>query len=86
MNICSLLVHTNPDKASFVQSNLESFPGVEVHGGQNEGKLIVSLEQEGEEDSVADTMSAFRDIDGVLSTVLIYHYGGNDPLDEEITQ
>lgn len=86
MSICSLLVHTNPDKAGFVQSSLESFPGVEVHGGQNEGKLIVSLDQEGEEDSVADTMSAFRDIDGVLSTVLIYHYGGSDPLDEEITQ
>ena len=83
MNICSLVVHTKPEMGPVVSARLEEFTGVEVHGGQEVGKLIVTVEDEGEEISpVSDTMNALRDVAGVVSTVLIYHYGGEESMEE----
>lgn len=84
MNICSLVVHAKPENAAVVQASLERFPGVEIHGGQSEGKLIVSVESDGDEESAANTMAAFRDVEGVINTVLIYHYGEHDKPTEEL--
>jgi len=44
--------------------------------------LIVTVE-DAEEITAADTMMSFNDIDGVISAILIYHYGGDD-LNEEV--
>jgi nitrate reductase NapD len=83
MNICSLIVHTRPEMGSVVSRRLESFKGVQVHGGQELGKLIVTVEDTGESISpVPDTMSALRDVEGVVSTILIYHYGGEESMEE----
>jgi periplasmic nitrate reductase NapD len=83
MNICSLIVHTNPHMGAVVSQRLESFKGVEVHGGQETGKLVVTVEDEGETISpVCDTMNALRDVPGVVSTILIYHYGGEESMEE----
>ena len=84
MNICSVLVHARPEKSEFVQARLEEFPGVEVPGGEDTGKLIVTVEDVGET-TAADTMMAFNSVAGVISSILIYHYGGDD-LDEEMTR
>ena len=83
MNICSLIVHTSPELGPVVSQRLENFKGVEVHGGQATGKLIVTVEDEGEAISpVSDTMNALRDVPGVVSTILIYHYGGEESMEE----
>jgi nitrate reductase NapD len=83
MNICSLIVHTNPLRGAEVSQRLETFKGVNVHGGQESGKLIVSVEDEGESLSpISDTMNALRDVDGVVSTTLIDHYGGEESMEE----
>jgi len=83
MNICSLIVHTQPELGPVVSQRLESFKGVEVHGGQESGTLIVTVEDEGEAISlVSDTMNALRDVPGVVSTILIYHYGGEESMEE----
>jgi nitrate reductase NapD len=86
MNICSLVVHARPEVAGAVHTRLEEFPGVEVHGGAEEGKLIVTVEG-GTDDGLADTMAAFNDVDGVINSILIYHYNGEDELgNEEVKQ
>ena len=82
MNLCSVIVHAKPENCGVVQARLEEFPGVEVHGGEEEGKLIVTVE-DADEDTVADTMMAFNKVEGVISSTLIYHYGGED-LEEEV--
>ena len=82
MNICSIVVHARPEMTDRVQARLEEFPGVEVHGGQEQGKLIVTVEDSGSK-TAAETMMAFNGVEGVINTILIYHYGGDD-LDEEI--
>ncbi|MCU7875841.1 MAG: chaperone NapD [Candidatus Thiodiazotropha sp. (ex Lucinoma borealis)] len=83
MNICSLIVHTKPATGPLVSERLQAFHGVEVHGGSEEDKLIVTVEDEGETVSpVSDKMNALRDVDGVVNTVLIYHYGGEESMEE----
>ena len=42
-NLCSCIVHTRPERGPEVEKLLNSIPGVEVHGGVDEGKLIVCL-------------------------------------------
>ena len=83
MNICSLIVYTQPDKGPQVSKRLEQYQGVEVHGGMIEDKLIVTVEDEGESMSpVSDTMNELRNVDGVVSTTLIYRYGGEESMEE----
>ena len=83
MNICSLIVHTRPEMGLVVSKRLEAFKGVQVHGGLEVGKLIVTVEDEGEAISpVPDTMNALREVEGVVSTILIYHYGGEESMEE----
>ena len=82
MNVCSVIVHARPENSGAVQERLEAFPGVEVHGGRAEGKLIVTVEDAGRE-TVADTLMAFNGVEGVIGSTLIYHYGGED-LEEEV--
>jgi len=83
MNLCSVIVHARPEKISQVETSLTQLPGVEIHGkAEDEGKLIVTVE-DAEEITAADTMMGFNDIDGVISAILVYHYGGDD-LNEEV--
>ncbi len=82
MNICSCIVHARPENGSAVEAQLNSIPGVEVHGGVEEGKLIVTVE-DSENSSAGDTMMTFHSLAGVVSATLIYHYGGDD-LNEEV--
>ena len=85
MNICSAIVHAKPEKAGMVSARLEEFSGVEVHGGQEEGKLIVTVEGS-EDDALADTLTKFSDLEGVISTVMIYHYNEEEAISEEVIQ
>ena len=81
-NLCGVLVHAKPGNSAAIRARLEAFPGVEVHGGDGEGKLIVTVEDT-QQSPAADTMMAFNNIEGVLNAILIYHYGGDD-FDEEV--
>jgi len=83
MNICSLVVHARPENAKAVAQGLLALPGVEVHGGQDEGRLVVTVEDTAQSQA-ADTLAAINGVEGVISTVLIYHYGGDDLESEEI--
>jgi len=83
MNICSVVVHTRPENLAAVQANLESLPGVEIHGGSEEGKLIVTVEDTGDS-TMSETVARFNDLDGVINAVMIYHYGGDEDMDEEV--
>lgn len=83
MNICSLVVHTRANRAHAVERRLLNLPGVDVHGGQAEGRLVVTVEDSEQSDSL-DTITAINGVEGVISTVLIYHYGGEDLTVEEV--
>lgn len=85
MNICSLVVHARPERLGAVQTDLEAMPGVEIHGRSDDGKLVVTVEDEGPS-LAADSILAIQDMSGVLNAVLIYHYGGEETKVEEETR
>lgn len=72
MNLCSVVVYSKPKNSKFVKKELEKYKGVEVHGGVEEGKIIVTLEEESD-NILADTINKFNDIKGVINTVMVYH-------------
>lgn len=73
MSISSLLVHARTEDISRVQDALNSQKGVEVHATTPEGRLVVTVD-EPDNGRAADILQSFRELDGVLSTSLVYTY------------
>ncbi|GAB6044300.1 chaperone NapD [Endothiovibrio diazotrophicus] len=72
MNICSVVVHARLAAAEGVRARLLAFPGVEVHG-ESAGRLVVTVEH-AERAVVSEALMEFHNIDGVLSSALIYEF------------
>jgi len=70
-SICGVMIHARVDKKDLVESTLLRKNGVEIHASTDEGKLVVTVESE-DDSYVADTISGFQDIDGVLNASMIY--------------
>lgn len=86
MNICGILVHTKPDWVEAMKERLTALPGVEVHGVSDEGRMVVTLEEE-DEDTMADAMLQIQRLEGVLSASMIYHHceEENEAIKEEVS-
>jgi nitrate reductase NapD len=80
MNICGCVVETRERDAPAVAQRLAGLPGVGLHASAG-GKLVVTVEDTPEA-MAADTLAALGQLDGVLNTSLIYHYGGDEPLED----
>lgn len=72
MNIAGVLVHARPEKLAGVETQLIELPGVEIHASTEDGRLVVTVEDDASR--LADTVMGLQDVDGVLSTSLIYHH------------
>jgi periplasmic nitrate reductase NapD len=72
MNISGVLVHANPIKIDAIRQSLVEFDGVEIHGESDDGRLVVTIEDIGDQQA-ADTMLAVHRLEGVLSATLVYH-------------
>lgn len=72
-NICGVMIHARLDKQQLVEESLLRTRGVELHASTAQGKLVVTVESE-DRYLVADTISAFKDIDGVLCASMIYQH------------
>lgn len=73
MNICGILVHAHPAGFEAVRERLLGIAGVEIHGVSEEGRAVVTLEED-DEDRMAESMMAIQTLEGVLSASLIYHH------------
>ena len=71
-HVSSLVIFTRPNNIESVSGVLESLTGVEVHGANPEGKLVITLESEGRA-QIVETVDKIEAITGVISTSLIYH-------------
>ncbi len=72
MNISGVVVRTFPRNLQDVWQTLEQFEGVEVHGANEDGRLVVTVEKQGERD-IADLLVHMQDVPGVLSASMVYH-------------
>ena len=80
MNISSLLLHVQPQRAEQVRAQLEQLPGVEVHAVTVEGRLIVTVEK-GDDLEMTRAFEQLGAIPWVHATTLVYH--PSETLDDE---
>ena len=73
MNISSIVVHTRQQNAAVLQGELASLSGVDVHGGNEDGRIVITIEDT-PDNSPADTLMNVQNMRGVLSASLIYNY------------
>ena len=81
MDISSLLIHTQPERAEQVHAQLEQLPGVEVHAATADGRLIVTLEKSDDRE-MTQAFDQLGAIPGVHATTLVYHY--SETLNDEL--
>ena len=72
MNIAGGVIHARPEKLAGVEAQLLGLPGVEIHATADDGRMVVTVEDEAPR--LADTVMGLQDVDGVLSASLIYHH------------
>ncbi|WP_062269574.1 chaperone NapD [Endozoicomonas arenosclerae] len=71
-SISGLAVQINPNRMMDVKEQLHKLPGVEVHITDPTGKMVVTVEEEPGERTMVDTMTRISQVDGVISTALVY--------------
>jgi len=72
MNISGVLVRSYPENIQSVWQELAQIEGVEVHGSNDDGRMVVTIEQT-DAGQLSDMLVQMNDIHGVLSTSMIYH-------------
>ena len=83
-NICGVLIHVKKQRMEQVKEILLSMAGVEVHEVTAEGRMIVTIEGESRH-YVADTLTGFYQIEGVLSASMVYQFSDAIETEERIT-
>jgi nitrate reductase NapD len=72
MDISGVLVRTYPENIDAVSEALSRLQGVEVHGANQDGRMVVTVERDSGR-QVADLLLQMQDVPGVLSASMIYH-------------
>ena len=72
-NIVGVVVNCNPQQQPSIQSQTDQMNGVEVHAGE-QGKIVITIDEDECEDSLVDTVSKINTIPGVLATSIAYHH------------
>ncbi|OOZ40034.1 chaperone NapD [Solemya elarraichensis gill symbiont] len=77
MNICGILVHAQPTNFDAVRERLLSVNGIEVHGMSDEGRVVITLEED-DENAMADALHKVQTLEGVISASMIYHHNEDE--------
>jgi len=73
MNISGIVVQTHPENLAVLQAQIATLAGVEVHATQEDGKMVITVEDTPAA-VPADTLMQVQNLPGVLSASLIYNY------------
>ena len=72
-HIASLVVQAWPERMPQVEAELASLPGVETHGSNGAGKLIVTVESRSDA-AMIETITLIETAQGVVTASLVYHH------------
>lgn len=78
MNISSVIVIPHPDHISRVSTALSAMDGVDVAHVSPEGKIIITIETEGDRETIG-CYEAISLMDGVMSASMVYHQQEDEP-------
>ena len=73
MNIAGVVIHARPEDINSVQDAILAMPGVEIHGMKEDGRFVVTVEDDGYKET-SDTVLNLHQIRGVLSATLVYQH------------
>ena len=72
MKISGVLVKAYPENINTIEKVISQMDGVEVHGNNEDGRIVITVEQESA-NNISDTLVEIQDVPGVLSAAMIYH-------------
>lgn len=72
LHIASLVVHTRPETLSELSAWLLQRDGVEIHAQNEQGKLVVVMETDNEQ-NILDLIDEVAKQPGALNAALVYH-------------
>ena len=78
MNISGVIVKTYPENLVRIKEILSSMAGIEVHGNNEDGRIVITVEQDNA-NSISDTLFEIQDVPGVLSAAMIYQQDCSAP-------
>jgi nitrate reductase NapD len=81
-NICGVLVHAKQHCMHQVKTDLLAMAGVDIHEITAEGRMVVTIEGESRR-HVADTLTAFNNVENVLSASMVYQFSDEIAATEE---
>ncbi len=73
MNISGVIVHSRPENSVAVQERLTAIDGVEVHAVGEDGRMVVTVEEESD-NKMADTVTGLQNLEGVIAASMVYHH------------
>lgn len=83
MHISGVLVHAHPRRGAGVRAALGAMPGVEIHGVNDDGRMVVTIESDTDGET-ADLFQQLGRVEGVLSVSLVYHQFEPHPEEEVV--
>nr|VFJ99442.1 MAG: periplasmic nitrate reductase chaperone NapD [Candidatus Kentron sp. LFY] len=83
VDLCSILLYTQPKCSEAVQNTLREITGVEIHATLPDGRMIITVEGN-DPTQFGEIVLGLRDIDGVIDANLVYHFHENDFEDDQI--
>lgn len=72
MNISGVIVRARPENVAAVRKRLAAIDGVDVHAATEDGRLIVTVEEESDR-LLADAVLRLNSVPGVLAASMVYH-------------
>ena len=85
ISVCGVMVFVLPEKREEVEARMYEIPGLEIHGGSDEGKLVVTIETDSYK-KTGDAVTRLQSVEGILSISMIYQHAeavDNDDMNEE---
>jgi nitrate reductase NapD len=82
LHISSIVVHVDPASSPRVRADIAAVPGLETHAATDDGRLVVTIEAETDEASIAH-IDHVRALPGVHAVAMVFHQFEPDP-DQEI--
>ena len=77
-HISGYVVQAQPIEVEAITAAINELAGAEIHGSNEQGKMILTLETTREED-IAERIIEINSIPGVINTALVYHQIDEEP-------
>ena len=73
INICGMLVHTRKERVSEVKDRLQQYKGVEVHSVTDDGRLVITIEND-DQGEMVNTINSISAAEGIISAAMVYQH------------